>query len=301
MSSPQAGIFAASQQHQYALEYDIAETADAKIIVSALRVLRAALSDLEDGTTHVIAFGPSLYNRLAGSSSPEHLNNFETITGSEGKSAPSTQRDVLVWMQGPSRDVMFDGAMSVQHAIGSVASCGLESSGFIYHDSRDLTGFIDGSANPTGDLIQETALVPEGMTGAGGSYMLTQKWIHNLDAFNALPVGDQEGVIGRTKEDSIELEGDAMPANSHVSRTDVKVDGNPQRLYRRSFPYGSIREHGLYFLSFACDPGRFDIQLRRMFGVSGDGLSDSLIEFSTAVSGSYWFAPSREDLDAITA
>ncbi len=214
--------------------------------------------------------------------------------------APSTQRDMLVWIQGPARDCVFDAAMAVSHALGSTASSALEISGFVYHDSRDLTGFIDGSANPEGDEIQENALVPDGQPGSGGAHMLTQKWVHDLDAFKALPVADQERVIGRTKEDSIELEGDAMPATSHVSRTDVKVDGESQRLYRRSFPYGSVTENGLYFLAFACDPARFDIQLRRMFGVSGDGLRDGLIDFSSAVSGSYWFAPSVDDLDAIT-
>jgi putative iron-dependent peroxidase len=120
--------------------------------------------------------------------------------------------------------------------------------------------------------------------------------VHDLDAFNAMPQAEQEQVIGRTKPDSIELEGDAMPASSHVSRTDVSEDGVALKIYRRSAPFGSVGRHGLYFLAFSCDPHRFDVQLRRMFGVSGDGEHDRLIEFSEPVSGSYWFAPSIEDL-----
>jgi putative iron-dependent peroxidase len=108
-------------------------------------------------------------------------------------------------------------------------------------------------------------------------------------------------VIGRTKADSVELQGDAMPADSHVSRTDAKVDGVAMKIFRRSFPYGTVTRHGLYFLAFACDVERFDVQLRRMYGVSGDGLQDRLTGFSRAVTGAYWFAPAKEDLDAALA
>ena len=98
-----------------------------------------------------------------------------------------------------------------------------------------------------------------------------------------------------------ELEGDAMPAESHVSRTDVKIDGVAQKIYRCSFPYGDTATKGLYFLSFACDLARFDVQLQRMYGVSGDGLKDRITEFSAAVTGSYWYAPSETDLAAALA
>ncbi|MDH5749785.1 MAG: Dyp-type peroxidase, partial [Rhodospirillales bacterium] len=168
--------------------------------------------------------------------------------------------------------------------------------GFLYRDSRDLTGFIDGTANPKGGDIQIAALIPEGSNEAGGALMLSQRWVHDLEAFGKVPVAEQERIIGRTKPDSIELEGDAMPPDSHVSRTDVKVGEIAQKIYRRSFPIGTAAEHGLYFLAFACDIGRFQVQLERMFGVAGDGVHDRLIEFSKPVTGSYWFAPSMETL-----
>ena len=111
-------------------------------------------------------------------------------------------------------------------------------------------------------------------------------------------MSEQEGVVGRTKAGSVELEGDAMPATSHVSRTDVKIDGVAQAIYRRSQPFGTAAAHGLHFVAFACDPHRVGIQLERMFGTSGDGLHDRLVEFSRATTGSYWMVPNEDDLRA---
>ena len=130
--------------------------------------------------------------------------------------------------------------------------------------------------------------------------MLVQRWVHDLDKFAALDVAAQEAVIGRTKADSIELEGDDMPPDSHVSRTDVKKDGVALKVYRRSAPYATLARHGLYFLAFACARERHQIQLERMYGVSGDGLHDRLIEFSRADTGSYLFAPGERALAEAT-
>ncbi|MDD9877670.1 MAG: Dyp-type peroxidase, partial [Magnetovibrio sp.] len=187
-------------------------------------------------------------------------------------------------------------AMAVNAGFGGVAGLALDLPGFDYHESQDLMNFEDGTANPKEDARFDAALIADGEAGAGGAYVLTQKWVHDLDAFNALSVSEQEGVIGRTKADSIELEGDAMPADSHVSRTDVKLDGVAQKIYRRSAPYGTVAEHGLYFLAFACDIGRFQVQLDGMYGVAGDGLHDRITEFSKAVTGAYWFAPDADTL-----
>ena len=138
--------------------------------------------------------------------------------------------------------------------------------------------------------------MPAGLPGPGGAFVLSQKWVHDLEAFRALPVAEQERVIGRTRADSIELEGAAMPADSHVSRTDVKLDGVAQKIYRRSTPFGGVAEHGLYFLAFSCELSRFELQLRRMFGASEDGLCDRLTGFSRPTTGSYWFAPAEDAL-----
>ncbi|TCS63409.1 Dyp-type peroxidase [Varunaivibrio sulfuroxidans] len=298
----QEGIFAPTQPHQYALEYDRSGEADEATVFAALAALEAALSSARERKTGaVIAFGLNFYRAHAAAPAPEKGGAFAPILGTDGKSAPATQHDLLVWLQGPSRDVVFDAAKAIDAALDGAFRRALEVSGFVYHDSRDLTGFVDGSANPEGDLRVETALVPKDAPGGEGAFMITQKWVHHLSPFEALPVDEQERVIGRTKPDSIEFEGDAMPENAHVARADVDVDGAPQRLFRRSFPYGTLGEHGLYFLAFSADPDRFDLILRRMYGATADGTVDRLLDFSTPHSGSYWFAPSAPDLAALIA
>lgn len=292
MATPQSGIFAEGSTAHHLLEYAAGEAFD-PAAVAAVRALIDAPT-----VNGVIAFGPDLWRRLAAAAAPAKLRPFERIAGIEGRTAPATQRDLFVWLHGGSHDEVFDAALATQRALSATATLKLDLPGFLYRDSRDLTGFVDGSANPKGGDRQTSALVPEGVPGAGGAHVLSQKWIHDLDAFNVLSVPDQEAVIGRTKPDSIELEGDAMPPDSHVARTDVKLDGTALKIYRRSVPYGGVGEKGLYFLAFAADPMRFDIMLRRMYGLAEDGLHDHLIHFTAPVTGSYWFAPSEEDLRA---
>ncbi len=293
MTKPQEGIFQENSTKFYSLEYSL----DLSCSLSTLKAaISSSLSDTA-GVNIVIAFGKQAWDKLQPDWQPEDLIDFETLEGVDGYSIPSTQRDLLFWIHSENHDDNFDCVLKIQQALAHVAKLQLDLPGFTYHDSRDLIGFVDGSANPKGDAQQLSSLIPSGQLGEGGSYMLTQKWLHDLASFNKLPQEQQEKIIGRTKPDSIELEGDAMPADSHVSRTDVKVDGTAMKIYRRSAPYGSATEQGLYFLSFACEIRRFSIQLERMFGITGDGLHDRLIEFSTPLTSSYWFAPSQQDLD----
>ncbi|MCB2099699.1 MAG: Dyp-type peroxidase [Rhodobacterales bacterium] len=294
MSTPQPGIFADTRSHHYALEYSAADVAPDQV-GGVIARLQAALA----GIDHVIGLGAEFYAGLAGDRLPADLKPFDGVPGPDGPTAPVTGGDLLVWVKAPGTDLTFDAARAADGVLDGPFTRTLEQPGFMYHDLRDLTGFVDGLANPKGDDRLLHALVPDGQPGAGGAYWFTQKWVHDLESFNALPVKEQEGVIGRTKVDSIELEGDAMPPTSHVARTDVKVDGVAQKIWRRSFPFGGMDEHGLYFQAFACHPGRIDIQLQRMFGVSGDGLHDRLVEFSKPVTGAYWFAPSLGDLAAL--
>lgn len=296
MTTPQQGIFSEGNRVLHALEYTVAASQDLSAVKRAIAQARAAAPE---GIAHVIAFGPMLWMRLARDRMPTGFTDFQELNGPQ-RQAPATQRDIFVWLHGPARDDVMDAALAVDHALKGVATRELDLPGFVYHDSRDLTGFVDGSANPK-DLKgrQLAGLVPEGEPGAGGAFVLSQRYIHDLDAFNALDQAAQEQVFGRTKPDSIELEGDAQPADSHVSRTDLKIDGVGQKMYRRSFPYGTAGEHGLYFLAFCCDLTRFDNVLASMYGLANDGVTDHLMSFSKAVTGSYWFAPSEEDLGAI--
>ncbi|MBC8337580.1 MAG: Dyp-type peroxidase [Rhodospirillales bacterium] len=300
MTTAQPGIFIEGSGHHHYLEYTVPPGGDPDAMKAAVAEVAALAARPVPGQSAVLAFGPDLWKRLSPGAAPEGLRPIKAIEGAGGHVMPATQRDLFVWIHGARLDDVFETALAVQNILKPVTELALDDRGFVYHDSRDLTGFIDGSANPKDDARFEAALIPEGQTGAGGAFVLTQQWVHDLDAFNALPQVEQERIIGRTKPDSIELEGDAMPPNSHVARTDVTEDGVAMKIYRRSAPFGSAGRHGLYFLAFACDLHRFDVQLLRMFGVSGDGEHDRLIEFSKPVTSSYWFAPSIEDLASLS-
>ena len=159
---------------------------------------------------------------------------------------------------------------------------------------------MDGTANPRIDEAAEVALVPGGQPGAGGSFVIAQRWVHDLTGFAELAVPDQQRVFGRTKPDSVELEGDAKPANAHISRVEIHDEAGEERpIFRRSTPYGTVVEAGLYFLGFSADLSRFSDMLAAMYGTTGDSIRDHLTDFSTPVSGSFFFAPSLESLAAI--
>jgi putative iron-dependent peroxidase len=301
MASPQSGIFVEASTHHHFLEYSLKPDGDKDELGRAVGEALPGAGGLAGGARPnlVIAFGPALWTVLAPGDAPRGLGPFEPVSGADGYAVPSTQRDIWIWIHGTELDDNLDRALEVHRHLASVARLELDERGFTYHDSRDLTGFIDGTANPKGEAARAAALVPSGEPGAGGAFVLSQRWVHDLGAFRALPIAEQERIIGRTKPDSIELEGEAMPADSHVSRTDVTKDGVALKIYRRSVPFGNVTEHGLYFLAFSRDPTRFDVLLARMFGASGDGVHDRLIEFSRPLTSSNWFAPSEESLNTV--
>jgi porphyrinogen peroxidase len=138
--------------------------------------------------------------------------------------------------------------------------------------------------------------VPPGHSGEGGSHVLVMRWVHDLTAFERLSVEEQQQVIGRTKSDSVELSKEEKPPTAHISRVEVSAGGHELEIFRRSVPYGSTREHGLYFVAFSAERLRFDVMLARMFGNAEDGLRDRLTDFSHPVSGAYYFAPSQNAL-----
>lgn len=239
----------------------------------------------------VVGFGYDLWHKL-NQPMPAELKPFVEIGD-----AKATQADLWVWVMGENHSAVLDLATEIAASINTVATLVADIDGQQYHQSRDRSGFEDGTGNPRNDLARkEAALIPQNVIGAGGSYVLTQQWQHNLNRFLQLPQTEQEAVIGRTKDQSIELQGDAMPATSHVSRTDVKVGEVAQKVWRRSVPWGGVAENGLYFVGFACELSRLEIQLKRMYGLTEDGISDRLTEFSTPIRSSWWFVPSADDL-----
>ena len=289
MPTPQSGIFVAGTRFHHYLEYEVTGDFSASLIGKIIEAVGNAEA--------VVAFGHDPWRKLS-PNAPGALRDFEAIDGVADSKSPATQHDLLLWFHAADHDDVLDAALSAQRVLDGTARLKLDVPRFVYRDSRDLTGFVDGSANPKEDARFEAALVPAGEASAGGAFVMTQKWVHDLPKFEAVSVPDQEQIIGRTKPDSIELEGEAMPPDSHVSRTDVKLDGTALKIYRRSAPFGGAGEKGLYFIAFSCDPMRFDVMLQSMFETRKDELYDQLVHYSSPVSGSYWFAPSQEDLAA---
>lgn len=295
MARPQPGIFAQGTRSHYHLEFDLLPGATDDAVVAALDGLREP-SVTAGGSNIVVGFGADLWRRLQPSDAPAELSAFVPIEG-DGRGAPATQHDVWVWSHGTGEDVELDVARAVAMVLSPVATLAAEQPCFVYRDSRDLTGFIDGTENPPVEEAFDVALVADGEPGAGGAFVLAQKWVHDLTRFHAQSQAEQEATIGRTKPDSIEL--DDKPPTAHISRVVIEEAGEELELYRRSTPYGRVEESGLYFLAFSADPSRFTKMLHRMFDVDGEGVHDHLTDFSTPVSGAFYFAPSLDALDGM--
>jgi porphyrinogen peroxidase len=288
--TPQAGIFALGTSSHSHLEFDLLDSKKCKEFASTIAAIREPRTTT-GGVNFVIGFRPELWSNIAPADAPLGVEGFnKNIQGTEGFVMPSTQHDALVWLSGSAYDVIFDMARSVMRDLAGQASLGEETSSWPYRHDRDLTGFIDGSENPTLLDAPTAALLPEGVPGAAGTVMLLQKWKHKVAEWEALPIDQQERIMGRTKLDSIELE--KKPSDSHVARTDQDEFGN---IFRRNMPYGSVDSHGTMFVGFSADQKRLSRMLDSMAGII-TGTRDALTRFTRPLSGSYYFVPSVESL-----
>src|SRR6202142_560499 len=218
MYTPQAGIFALGTSSHVYLEFDLLDAQRCKEFASTISAIREPRTTT-GGVNFVIGFRPELWRNIAPDDAPPGVEGFNCkIQGTDGFVMPSTQHDALVWLSGSAYDVIFDMARSVVRDLAGQATLGEETSSWPYRHDRDLTGFVDGSENPTLLDAPTPALLPEGVPGAAGSVLLLQKWKHKVVAWEALPIDQQERIMGRTKSDSIELEN--KPPDSHVARTD---------------------------------------------------------------------------------
>jgi putative iron-dependent peroxidase len=290
MATPQPGIFAQGTRVHRVYEFDLRDGVDAAAVRDALAGLRQP-SVTAGGANIVVGFGPDLWRRQSSGLVPDALTDFPVIDG-----VPVTQHDLWIWVHGTGDDVIFDVGRAVAALVEPVADLVHEVGGWVYRDSRDLTGFIDGTENPAVEEAFAVATVPGDGAGAGGSFAIVQRWVHDLAAFHELPEPEQEGVIGRTKRDSIELDDDVKPPTAHIARVVIEEDGEELEIFRRSVPYGTVAEHGLVFFAFSAEPSRFEKMLRRMFGAADDGLRDRLTDFTRPVTGAYYFVPSLEAL-----
>jgi putative iron-dependent peroxidase len=297
---PQLGIFAQGTSAHHFLEFTLRPGVRPVDAISPFRRLRAP--DVSSGGVNlVLGFSAAIWRAVAPSRHvPRSLADFREVSGPDGRGAPATQYDAWLWISGSAPDVTWAHARAAAAAVDEVASLAAERPAFAYHDGHDMTGFVDGTANPPTRRAPEVVMVPLGQPGEGGSHVLAMRWVHDLDAFERLRVGEQEGIIGRTKAESVELATGAKPATAHIARVEVHDEhGRELELFRRSVPYGTVSEHGLYFVAFSADRERYDRLLARMFGTSGDGVHDRLTEFSRPVSGACYFAPSLNALAEI--
>jgi porphyrinogen peroxidase len=283
--TPQAGIFALGTSSHVYLEFDVREDADATDVLARVADLREPRTTI-GGVNLVAGFRPELWRDRAGAPAPPELAGFDApVVGPDGFTMPATQHDVLLWLSGSAYDVVFDEARAAIAALAPVAPLGHETSSWPYRHDRDLTGFVDGTENPSLARAPDVALVPEGAPGAGGSVLLLQRWAHDTLAWEALSTEAQEQAMGRTKADSIELED--RPEESHVARTDQEDFGD---VFRRNMPYGTITDHGTMFVGFAAGQGPLARMLDSMAGLGGH--RDALTRYTTPETGSYYFVPS---------
>jgi putative iron-dependent peroxidase len=290
MYTPQAGIFALGTSSHAYLEFDVLDAKQSREFAATISAIREPRTTT-GGVNFVIGFRPELWRDLVPDDVPAGVEGFnKEIQGTDGFVMPATQRDALVWLSGSSYDVLFDMARSVIHDLAGQASLADETSSWSYRHDRDLTGFIDGSENPTLLDAPDAALLPEGVPGAAGSILLLQKWKQLVTAWEALPVEQQERIMGRTKPDSIELEN--KPADSHVARTDQDEFGH---IFRRNMPYGNVEDHGTMFVGFSSDQKRLARMLDSMAGLV-TGTRDALTRYTQPLTGSYYFVPSVESL-----
>jgi len=290
MYTSQAGIFALGTSSHAYLEFDLRDAKKYKEFSSAISAIREPRTTT-GGVNFVIGFRPELWCDIAPDDAPPGVEGFnKEIQGTEGFVMPNTQHDALVWLSGSAYDVVFDMARSVVHNLAGQASLRKETSGWSYRHDRDLTGFIDGSENPTLLDAPIAALVPEGVPGAAGTVLLLQKWKHKVTEWEALPIDRQERIMGRTKSDSTELENKA--SDSHVARTDQDEYGH---IFRRNMPYGSVDDHGTMFVGLSADQKRLSRMLDSMAGLV-TGTRDALTRFTQPLTGSYYFVPSVESL-----
>jgi putative iron-dependent peroxidase len=258
--------------------------------------------DLEGTLSCVMGFGCDAWNRLFGSPPPAELHPFREIRAG-ARHAVSTPGDLLFHIRAKRMDLCFELATQFMARIGTAVSAVDEVHGFRYFDDRDLIGFVDGTENPRGAAAVDAVLVgDEDPDFAGGSYVIVQKYLHDLGAWNGLSIEAQERIIGRTKLSDIELDDSVKPTSAHNALTTIVENGKEVKILRDNMPFGRAAngEFGTYFIGYSRSPRTTEQMLENMFIGRPPGNYDRLLDFSRAVTGSLFFVPSATFLDAVT-
>lgn len=249
----------------------------------------------------VMGIGSAAWDRLfAGSSRPKELHSFCEIRGVHH--APSTAADLLFHIRARRMDLCFELATQLMARLGGVATVVDTVQGFKYFDDRDLLGFVDGTENPEDQEAHDATMIgDEDPEFAGGSYVITQKYLHDLDKWNAIPIEQQEKIVGRKKLSDIELAEEDKPSFAHNVLTNIEDDGEQLAILRDNMPFGDFGkgEFGTYFIGYARSPSRIEKMLENMFVGNPPGNYDRLLDVSRAVTGALFFVPTKSFLDDV--
>jgi putative iron-dependent peroxidase len=258
--------------------------------------------DIEASLSCVMGLGSDLWDRLFGSPRPAKLHPFQEIRAGD-RHAVSTPGDLLFHIRSKRIDLCFELATQILARLGGAVSPADEVQGFRYFDDRDLLGFVDGTENPRGEEAVDAVLVgQEDAAFAGGSYVIVQKYLHDLDGWNALSTEAQERIIGRTKLSDIELDDSVKPSSAHSALNTIVEDGKEVKILRDNMPFGrpSHSEFGTYFIGYSRSPETIEQMLENMFVGRPPGNYDRILDFSRAVTGSLFFVPTKTFLDGVT-
>jgi putative iron-dependent peroxidase len=257
--------------------------------------------DLEAGLSCVMGIGSQAWDRLFGEPRPAELHPFREITAGS-RHAVSTPGDLIFHIRAKRMDLCFEMAMQIMARLGDAVSAVDEVHGFRYFDDRDLLGFVDGTENPRGAAVIEAALIgEEDAAFAGGSYVIVQKYLHDLDGWNALSTEAQERIIGRTKMSDIELDDSIKPTSAHNALTTIAENGRELQIVRDNMPFGraGTGEFGTYFIGYCRTPRVTEQMIENMFVGRPPGNYDRLLDFSRAVTGTLFFVPSATFLESV--
>ncbi len=248
----------------------------------------------------VVGIGSAAWDRLFGSPRPAELHPFREIEGVHR--AVATPGDLLFHIRATHMDLCFELAAQIMSRLGAAVAGADEVHGFKYFDERDLLGFVDGTENPVDQAALDAAIIgDEDPAFAGGSYVIVQKYLHDLKAWNAVPVEQQERIVGRKKLSDVELDDEAKPAYAHNVLTSIEENGEALEIVRDNMPFGDAAkgEFGTYFIGYARSPARIERMLNNMFVGLPPGNYDRLLDFSKAVTGTLFFVPSASFLASL--
>lgn len=256
--------------------------------------------DRDGDLSCVVGIGSAAWDRLFTGPRPHELHPFVELAGPRHR-APSTPGDLIFHLRARHLDLCFELARLLIEHLGDAVTVVDEVHGFKYFDQRDLLGFVDGSENPTGGVAADAVFIGDEDPGfAGGSYVIVQKYLHDVAAWDTLSADQQEKVIGRTKLDNVELADEVKPADSHVAlNTITDPDGTERKIVRDNMPFGKVGEgeFGTYFIGYSRTPDVTERMLRNMFHGDGSASHDRILDFSTAVTGCLFHVPTADFLD----